>query len=156
MKMKKCFIILFITVLLVDACKYEHGPFLNFRSKTQRITGVWDVDKYLVDGADSTRQLTRQKEYLPWKFGTTKGEVSWIAEAQSNSDYSKIGFWTFQDKKNQLMMNLYGGALRPVGPIGILNTEMSWNITKLTNTKMWLETEYNGKKFELQYKKLQD
>jgi len=154
--MKRYFILLFLSVLLLDACKYEHGPFLSCRTKTQRITGVWDVDKYLVDGVDSTRQLTRQKEYLPWKFGVEKGEVSWIAAAHSNSDYSKIGFWAFQDKKNHLMMNLYGGDLRPVGPLGILNNEFYWNITKLTNTKMWLETDYNGKKFELQYKKLQD
>jgi hypothetical protein len=154
--MKKYFFMLFIAVLLLDACKYEHGPFLSCRTKTQRITGVWDVDKYLVDGADSTRQITRQKEYLPWKFGIEKGEASWIASAQSNSDYSKIGFWSFDEKKNKLMMNTYGAGLRSVGPIGVNNTEFSWKITKLTNTKMWLETIYNGKKFELQYKKLQD
>jgi hypothetical protein len=109
-----------------------------------------------VDGVDSTQLIIRQTDYLPWKFDVEEKDLMWIGLAHSNSEYDKIGFSSLETKKKQIRIITYACTWIPVGPIGINNTEFYWDIRKLTNKHFWLETTYNGKKYELQLYKLQD
>ncbi|MFH2096575.1 MAG: hypothetical protein ABIJ16_12770 [Bacteroidota bacterium] len=52
--MKKILILFLISCFLWSCGKYEEGPSMSFRSKQKRIEGLWQINKILVDGTDST------------------------------------------------------------------------------------------------------
>ncbi len=52
------------TVLaLMSSCKkYEDGPLISFRTRTERLSNTWEVDNYTVNGNDLTSLYTNCTE----------------------------------------------------------------------------------------------
>lgn len=71
MKTHLLFILTILFLLPFSGCKkYEEGPLLSFRSPENRIEGRWDIDKLLINEADSTGIL----DCLTISFHSSKGQ----------------------------------------------------------------------------------
>lgn len=83
-----------IMVITLQSCsKYEDGPFASLKSKQERVSNSWRVEKYLSNGTDYTSNYdgytetyTKAGDYLFTSnsfFGTTSGSGKW--ELQNNN-----------------------------------------------------------------------
>lgn len=71
--------IVFIIVLTVfaaflfDSCKYEEGPSISFRSRKERVANTWKLEKYMVNGIDSTLGFNNYYNAARWTFNKNGG-----------------------------------------------------------------------------------
>ena len=50
--------------MLLCACnKYKEGPLISLRTKTNRITGTWKIEKLYINDIDSTSEYQKKLEY---------------------------------------------------------------------------------------------
>ena len=74
--------------------KYEEGPMVSLRSKTERVANTWAVDNYKINGKDYTSLLTNYIETYSMKgaynytWGIIHGSGSWIF--QKNFEEIKV------------------------------------------------------------------
>ena len=91
-------ILILITVLVLfsmQSCqKYEDGPMLSLRTRTERVTNQWVVDNYKINGADYTSLLTSYNETFS-KNG---------AYAYDWSLFSGAGTWKFQQNDMEILL----------------------------------------------------
>lgn len=122
--MKKNIFLLFIFLAFSFAgCKkYKDGPFISLRTKIDRISNIWMLDKYIVNGEDSTLQyadftyrFSKDKSYD--FFGTVNG-VAW----------ARSGDWEFIDSKKSIRLENLGST-----------STYEYHITKLRNKELWFE-----------------
>jgi hypothetical protein len=69
LKIKFIYIYL-IFVFLFSCKKYEDGPLVSFRTKKTRITGVWKLDKIIVNGVEKN-----DDNFFYWMNINSNGEV---------------------------------------------------------------------------------
>ena len=124
-KIKILFFILATGLIFSTSCKkYPEGPSLSLRTKTQRLTGTWTVEKVLVNGNEATLNdyyksivvdITKDGKFTyTYTFLTLPGKIE--------------GEWKFNDDKSKLMMKE--------------NNSSTWDeseILKLTNSEVWLK-----------------
>lgn len=81
-------IIVSLMIITLQSCsKYEDGPFVSLKSKQERVSNSWRVEKYLSNGTDYTSNYegytetyTKAGDYLFTSnsfFGTTSGSGKW-------------------------------------------------------------------------------
>lgn len=107
MKTPLLFILTILFLLPFSGCKkYEEGPLLSFRSPENRIEGRWDIDKLLINEADSTDIL----DCLTISFHISNGEDGegrdfYILSSCKNFNCSScyVPFWCF--KTNEVVRN---------------------------------------------------
>jgi formylmethanofuran dehydrogenase subunit A len=89
-----------ILLLMISSCKkYEEGPVLSLRSKTERVANNWKVEKYLLNGNDKTATLgTFTESYT--KDGTYS--YKW-------NNLSGAGKWAFEENETQIKRNGVSG-----------------------------------------------
>ena len=99
--MKKIFAFIFVltvgsTVLaLVNGCKkYEDGPLVSFRTRTERLSNTWEVDNYTVNGNDLTSFYTSCTETF------SKGG----AYSYSCGLFDGAGTWKFQSNDENIQL----------------------------------------------------
>lgn len=112
---KIAFVATFILTLFLSGCgKYDDGPGFSLRSKKARLTGEWEVVE--VDGDDVKDGAVY--EFL--KDGTFEVDHgSWDAE----------GEWEWEDGKRVIELDYDDGG------------KYEWEILRLTNKELWIETE---------------
>lgn len=93
MKLFKFTLILFLTISALtffSSCgKYPDGPDISLRSRNERISNVWKVDNYNINGSDFTSLVTGYSETFTnsgsysYNWGKLDGAGSWMLQ---NSD----------------------------------------------------------------------
>ena len=143
MKLKKqVYIIILITVIFSACKKYPDGPLISFRSKLNRIEGKWNVDKFYVDGIDSTesfnQNLALKIEFTKKKYGS-KHSYAIYYESASNNIYL-YGYWYFKEE-NIISTILNESIVYEMGPF-TANSSSMWTIIRLTNKEFNLSTSW--------------
>lgn len=139
--MKSVFYILFILLIGYSCKKYPDGPMLSLRTKKARITARWQMEKYLIDGADSTAKLNPHN---------SKYNICIEKPNQVLTDANINCFWELKDKERVIRFyhlpswfgNFEFGLL--------LSADCEWKIMRLTHKQLWLQTTYQGRKYEAQ------
>ena len=124
MKTRKIIILLVLAVLFsinfISCKKYEDGPTISLRSKTQRLVNSWQLEKYYLNGVESTSSLLisgYREEY-------TKGGSYNRSYVDKDGDFfSEIGDWDFDDKKDNIEIK------------GVSSIELSSQNSTVTNTR---------------------
>lgn len=52
--LKSTMVLLFGMLLIASGCKYEDGPIVSFRAKSDRLAQIWNIDKVTFEGNDFT------------------------------------------------------------------------------------------------------
>jgi hypothetical protein len=85
-----------ILVFGIQGCnKYPDGPTISFKSRTDRISNVWKVDNYKVNGTDYTTLVSGYTETF-----TKGGTYSYNWGILSGS-----GTWQFQNKDEEVKIS---------------------------------------------------
>jgi hypothetical protein len=98
--MKNVYRFSFMVMLLVlltstEACKkYEDGPLLSLRSRTERVSNTWKVENYKVNGTDYTSLVANYTETY-----SKDGNYSYSWGVLSGS-----GTWKFQNKDAEIKL----------------------------------------------------
>lgn len=88
-------LIILLTVFMLQSCqKYEDGPMISLRSRTERVSNQWVVDNYKINGADYTSLLTSYNETFTKNGAYT---YSW-------SLFDGSGTWKFQNKDKEILL----------------------------------------------------
>lgn len=127
--MKK-FLLLVATVsfMLGGCAKYEEGPGFSLRSKKARLTGEWQLVKYIENGQDEPLDADDKDDV--WKI-----EKDGKYELQDPGNSTETGTWTFNDSKESITFTSGGFSL--VG-----------KVLRLTNKELWMEFDFFGDKVE--------
>ncbi|MFN5415588.1 MAG: hypothetical protein ACK5B9_00925 [Flavobacteriia bacterium] len=90
-------IILGLAIILptLSSCsKYENGPALSLRSKSERVANTWKVDNYKINGDDVTSLVTSYYEIF-----SKDGNYSY-----SWSLFNGVGKWEFQNNSKEIKL----------------------------------------------------
>lgn len=113
--MKKALLALLV-VVLTSCGKYEQGPELSLRTKTARLTGVWELVEF------------NDRPYKGLEFDFRKNSDLYVTEEGLSGPVTLKGKWEWAEDKEQIAISLDG--IR--GKVKIL---------RLTNSELWLEDE---------------
>lgn len=145
MKTKKYILLFLLVVFCISDCKkYPDGPRISLLTKMCRITGVWDVEYYEVDGIDSTSYILNSPYYYRLYF--QRGHKSCIGDGFSPLDLIFVNKnisagcagWGLSRSKEILGIDI---AFSTAGfhPLGGAWKDSSWEIQRLTNKELWLK-----------------
>jgi hypothetical protein len=149
MKKTFCIIILFAMMVTFSCKRFPDGPRFSLRTMKGRVTGTWQVDKFYIDGADSTEEYY-QKLGCNIEFfkETYKYNDQYHAKLSScNDDKSLPAYWKFYH--NNIMDITYQAFIiwfdedttfNSVGPFKS-NGSYVWKILRLTNKEFNLTTD---------------
>ena len=133
----------FIVLLLIfSSCgKYEDGPAFSLRTKKMRATGEWEIDKMLVNGEEQDGSIESEEgedeeefdmdiDFSAMTFELKSDNSASISLNAFGMTFSDEGKWEFTNNKEDLRIYDFDG-------IGAgFNSENE--ITRLTNSEMWL------------------
>lgn len=151
-------LLVFLASIFSGCKKYEDGPLISLRTKVARVSGVWELESYTVDGADSLAQLLARTNNCdqysferkqkggdwPFSFGCATGHIGGVS-------------WSFSENKSKL--GVYDGYTTPPYSIRLgafIYAGISWTILRLTNKEMWLQANFSGKEYEMHLRKIYD
>lgn len=107
--MKAGIIMLLLTtasLFSIQSCnKYDDGPFVSLRSRTERVSNTWKVENYKVNNDDLTSLVTDYRETFTkentynYTWGLLSGSGTWMF--QNNDEEIKIS-----DSNNQTLRTL--------------------------------------------------
>ena len=84
-----------LLIATLQSCqKYEDGPFLSIRSKSERISNSWVVDNYKIDGSDYTSLVSNYEETF-----SKNGAYSY-----SWNVFSGSGTWALQNNNMEIKL----------------------------------------------------
>lgn len=144
--MKKLSIIITILVLCTTAVgssckKYEDGPYVSFKSREERITNNWTVEKAYRDGQDVTDAYMAEYPGLTWQFEDNKNATRTINVLGEKVNTN--GKWTLQSDDEELAIFLSN-------PLYAEN--IVWVIKRLTTTQLWVMYTIDGVIYEVEFK----
>lgn len=150
--MKKLLIALIISVAAFSSCKkYEDGPAISFRSFHSRLYHLWTVEKYIIDGADST-QLFNDSCGCSYSFNHSLSDeirlIAWGGKNGPNYHNTPTDF-TNKNKTIYVYVDPNGNfnLCRNTGPLCYYPISYSLTITRLTKKELWLKTDLNNKNY---------
>lgn len=114
---------LFILGPLTSCKKYEDGPYISLRSKTERVANTWKAERVTDNGEDKT------SDYSDFRITLTKGGDYTITPGGTFS-ISSSGTWSFINDKDDIQT-----ISKPVLGMSTTNT---YKILKLKENEMWL------------------
>ena len=149
---KLIFSILVVQICFLNGCKkYPDGPLISFDSAKHRITGNWTVEAFYINGRDSTSLLKPYPCEMNMSF-SIDGENF---ELNKNRCWGLGGGWTLFDNCRYLTFGAHNISDCPecknFGPY--CSQRHKWKIRRLTNHEMWLTVHYDGKDYEVDFKK---
>ncbi|GAB4300577.1 MAG: hypothetical protein Kow0068_23800 [Marinilabiliales bacterium] len=121
---------------------------LSFKSKENRLTGRYNVKSFNINNADSTCYFNNDAfTGLVKIFSENDDEMGDIIDFYF-VDCIISGYWSWRDNKKSIRI-FHRFADTIIGPIGG-NNIVIWDILKLTDTELVLETDYNDKRYRLE------
>ncbi len=169
--MKTKIIILILTTFLLTTCrKYEEGGSYFLTDMTQKITGEYNFTHYYIDGVDSVdyyfNNYKKGRISINWLKQTTDYPFILDNYLYKNEYYRFAGQWRWNNKnKKTLIFNteyiykitssvpyLEADSISFSFPF-VKNNNTIWQILKLKDNDLVLETDYNSKHYRLELKK---
>jgi len=140
---RQYFIFLFAIIFLLSCKKYEDGPGLSFRSKTERLSNHWKFEKKLVNEEEVSLSDEEQKTILTFDEGGIF--IKKIPNGPYFNSYN--GTWEFIEKKEKVKTYLdysyFGNSVVE---------ERNWEILKLKEKQLWLVyTNANDDRIEIHF-----
>lgn len=80
--------------IMAGCSKYDEGPAISFRTRTERVSNTWKVDNYKVNGSDVTSLVSGYTETF-----TKSGGYSYDWSALSGT-----GTWKFQHNDEEIAL----------------------------------------------------
>jgi hypothetical protein len=138
-------IFLFLGVFFSSCKKYPEGPCISFRSAKDRVYSFKYMKSYTVDGVDSIGYLAQGQIIMADFYYNDNDEVDYFemkGPKKDGSDFQWYWEWNLDDHNRILVMK---GPISH-SPLGIFGsyTEVRWNILKLTNSEIKMETTFDG------------
>lgn len=131
---------LVITVALFSSCqKYEDGPLISFRSKTERIANNWRVAKAIHDGNDVTGDFNRYDISL-----SKNGDASLTATYSflgADYDYKTTGKWSLVEDKEKIVLDFENNL-----------ADANYFILRLKEKELWVRQENSNLELHLEPK----
>lgn len=161
MTLKKILLLVFISIITFDSCKkrYEDGPLISLRKPETRLQGTWEVTNYKINDVESIQYFTDSCGCsISFCFA---GGFIYIGD--ENEIYFKdcnvyIGnsFWghfQFEGDKNIIYIEsqdiaFYFPNLKP-----FCETSSRWDVLRLTNKELWIQSEYQHDTYLMKCKK---
>ncbi len=152
----KIFACCLISILLFTTCKkYPEGPAFTLLTVNHRLFGTYILDKYIVEGIDSTLLLPpcTAVNSVPY----SKGDGSYCFQIERGGDIKGLdghGGVVLVHNKNDIGIdyNVILGSKNLLQPLK--NAGGVWEIRKLTNKEFWIKQDYGGRVWEIHLKKL--
>ncbi|MEI6766766.1 MAG: hypothetical protein WCM76_14135 [Bacteroidota bacterium] len=154
MKTKIIFSLLFLATLI--GCKYEDGPLISFRTVERRLQGEFQAEEFKIDGQDALQKWKDSicNDYLMmhWSDAGIHSMISIVSTYGSNG-----GKYIISDDRSSIQFEMMGktNSYPGIGPFGDIAVS-NWRILKLSNKKLWLETDFEGRNYLLKLKKIKD
>jgi hypothetical protein len=84
-----------LSLFALTSCnKYEDGPGISLRTRTERVSNTWKVENYKVNGSDFTSLLNDYRETF-----TKSGNYSYTWNSLNGT-----GTWVFQNKDQEIRL----------------------------------------------------
>ncbi len=136
--MKKQFLlgVVFLSLLVIQSCRYKDGPKFTLRSAKARITNTWRMHHYIDNGTDKTNDFNNV--WPNWKL-ELKSDNNYTISTTSFIPFSESGTWVLNDAKTELNLkkNNSGNNI--------------WIISRLKSKELWAhQTDGNGHLIEYQ------
>jgi len=120
--------LLVATFLFLTSCnKYEEGPSISFRSKTERLCNIWKPVKILVNGSETILSSDQQKTTIEFQ---KDGDV-FITVYYLGISVSQTGQWEFYDNSEKIILTMNTDDDTP--------SRDTLTILKLMEEELWLE-----------------
>lgn len=135
MKKLSAFILFSFIILFTQCKKYPEGPALSLKSKKERVSNTWKIDKLIINNVDSTTQYTNVfKDYTISinKSGSYLTSYYVTVPFIGNVSNTENGNWAFSGDKKSL--NLTPTSIA----VGNLPSPSSLQILKLYEKELWL------------------
>lgn len=148
----------FLVLLLMAGCKkYPENSGINLATKKRRVMQFGYLEKFVVNGIDSTAYLSNQM-VIDGTNDTVETDVRTCYFKKSmysnGGHYLQMGFmngrWEFEDKKTALLIG-FSPPPAKVRNIWIDGQYREWKIMKLTKKEMHLTTIYAGNTYDLYF-----
>lgn len=151
--------VVLLLLLFNPGCKkYEDGPLISFRTPMDRLWGVWEVEYFSINGEDHTQEYrdSCNRSFLFWYYSYPR---MWFINGLSSSDNISADYFDLINHDTDLFVEFrYGTAVW----YEFLQSpsEVQWDIKKLTNNKLWMESEsvsfQNNVQYYIKLKKIKD
>ena len=126
-RLLKIIFLLFLSFTILSSCKkYPDGPALSLRSKMNRVTNVWTIEKYLIDDVDQTTAMLAgfyENTFQMKKDGTYS--ENWNSFVAPLTDGGK---WEFIENKEAIKKTSDGTG-----------TSDTLTILRLKNKEFWIK-----------------
>jgi hypothetical protein len=122
--MKKIFALCLVSMFVFVGCdKYEEGPKISLRTRTERVSNMWDYDKLEVANKDRTDEV----------LGATM-ELQKDGDWNQRNGYGELvalGNWEWEDDQETIRLNyeIPGETIEP----------LDWKIIKLEEHQLIVE-----------------
>jgi len=119
----------FLVVGFISCKKYEEGPGLSFRSKTERLANAWRIESVTVNGVEQAADplYAKQKHYI-YESGSY---IINIIDPITLQAEDVQGQWTLYDKERKLAVNR-------INYNGVADSLEDYQILKLKEKSLWL------------------
>lgn len=128
-----------VFVLTLSSCKYEDGPFISLRSKEERVTNVWVIDKAFDNGTDVT------SDYEQYELNLDKDRNANLTSKYSSGNitfsFTTKGNWVFENKKNDIRFDFDDD-----------DADMVYEILRLKENEFWIKEKGGSRELQLKSK----
>ena len=137
-------LILLISVIGFSSCrKYDEGPGLSVRTKTNRLKGVWNVEYVFRDGIEQINASNYMESFVVH----TNDNLFSYTYFDGYGYIQEIGHWDFTNRREEIRLRYYEPGSTDV--IWINN----WVIKRLTNNQLIVEYWDFGRLIRLELRK---
>jgi len=150
--MKKKYFIVNIILIILFSCKYEEGPAISIRSVENRITGIYEVNEFVLND-NNVMSLFKDSCNCLIGFEHEKDSKPVVGLYPASKRDRTFGLYKISKNKKEIQTAFIQSNLTGIGPLGSLKTA-DWAIIKLTNKDFWIETNDSYDKYSLKLKKV--
>ena len=132
---------LLCTLLAGSGCKkYEDGPYLSFKSRTDRVSNTWKVEKVLKNDEEITVAFNQDLPDLRITF-STNGILTRNVKV-NGIPYTVTGQWAFQSDDEEIHITI---------DTQLYTEDSVWVILKLMEDELWVNYSINKDVYEVHF-----
>ena len=161
--------LILIIIFTISSCrKYPEGGSYFLSNMTKKIAGKYSFTNYYIDGVDSVNYYFNNDYVGYLEIVESKGYPDGIGfsyffdnNSQNSNNFVNNGYWDWNNKKKTNFyisisdfydFNANRDTIVNCGPFSS-NTKSNWDIKKLKNNELIIETDYNNKHYRAELKK---
>ncbi|MEX1132953.1 MAG: DUF5004 domain-containing protein [Flavobacteriales bacterium] len=113
------------TIALSSCSKYEDGPAISLRSKTERLSNNWQVEKAYDNGSDVTSSFDQYR--LEMLSGGSAALAALYSIGDLNFEFETTGTWELVNSNEDLRLDLENDA-----------ADRTYEILRLKEDELWV------------------